>query len=66
MTIMIAWIDIRQKKRGTPIKLDGPEPTPHPVEPGTSMPVVTPPQEFSITDSTNTPQFHLGDALETP
>ncbi len=68
MTIMIAWIDIRQQKRGTPIKLDGPEPTPHPVEPdaGPSVPVITRPQEFSITDNTNTSQFHLGDALETP
>ncbi len=49
ITIMIAWIDVRQQRRGTPIKLDGPESDSHPGERGIngSAPIDTPSEGVS-------------------
>jgi UDP-GlcNAc:undecaprenyl-phosphate GlcNAc-1-phosphate transferase len=70
MIIMITWIDVRQQKRGTPIKLDGPDPTPRPVEHEQhidfSTPVVTPPEEPSIINVNTSHQLQLDNAFETP
>ncbi|GAC1364929.1 MAG: hypothetical protein NVS2B12_39400 [Ktedonobacteraceae bacterium] len=64
MTLMIAWIDNRQQKRGAHIKLDGPDPDSHPGEHGAFIPFAEVPQEeFPVINNNHAKLVIVADEL---